>query len=316
MILDDTLKQEDVSESTSDRPPYPRTPTAVVVLISGGIDSVASAIWARKQWPDIPITLLHNYLTLDWPQTPKVIEETQAAIGNATCVTIQAVYRLTGDPTPTGANGTTLVRLHNVDADGPAVAADQGEITDLLDFMRQARNGMPPTSKIRYCTDYWKRRPTDVWLQQHREDLGKNAVLLSGERHAESPGRSRLPAYTWERCALKGDRRRASWHILWARPLIDWKLHEVTQLVVQANGPVHPGYAIQGETLERMLDPERDERGRARLSCRVCIFSADRHIATACKNAPDVMTPVVDTIRQEEQRSGYTWRQSGPLPSF
>ena len=62
-----------------------------------------------------------------------------------------------------------------------------------------------------------------------------------------------------------------------------------------------------------MLDRQRDERGRARLSCVCCIFSHRRHITAALTNAPELVQPYVDEVQQFEQDTDYSWQQRGPL---
>ena len=82
---------------------------------------------------------------------------------------------------------------------------------------------------------------------------------------------------------------------------------------VAAGAPVHPGYALQGEPVDALLDPDRDERGRARLSCVCCIFAQPRHIATALQQAPGLVAPFVRRVQAYEQATGYTWQQRGAL---
>ncbi len=91
------------------------------------------------------------------------------------------------------------------------------------------------------------------------------------------------------------------------------KLHEVVAKTTGAGIPLHPAYALQGQTLSAMLDPQRDERGRARVSCRVCIFTHPAHIATALQNDPATMQPAVQAVQAWEQATGRTWQQRGPL---
>jgi len=76
--------------------------------------------------------------------------------------------------------------------------------------------------KLRWCTSYFKARACDVWLRENRDTLGDRPLLLSGERHAESPSRSKLPHAEW-RFGTKG------WDVLWYRPVIDWPWHQVVQ---------------------------------------------------------------------------------------
>jgi hypothetical protein len=151
-----------------------------------------------------------------------------------------------------------------------------------------------------------KIRVTNAWLRQHRQALGDQAVLLSGERWLESAGRATLPRWQWR----FGTTTIAD--VLWLRPIVDLRLHEVTQMSVEAGVPIHPGYGIQGETLDTLLDPFRDEtKGRARLSCVRCIFSSPRHIHTALLSAPEIVGPYDERIRQYEAMTGYTWAQRG-----
>jgi len=95
----------------------------------------------------------------------------------------------------------TLRRLHTVrDGDrwfGPAQDDDSSVILTPLDFAKKARNGQPPASNIRWCTGYFKGAVCDRWLREHKATLGDRAVLLTGERHTESPGRSRLEQTVW-----------------------------------------------------------------------------------------------------------------------
>jgi hypothetical protein len=291
----------------------PDNPTAIIVSVSGGLDSVACALWARKRWPDRRLILWHAHLeAMDWPQTDAHLVELADTIGNCELISVQAVYALNGATTPTGANGTTLARLHTVRHNeqwfGPAQSNDPAEILTLLDFAIKARHGQPPTSKIRWCTGYFKSAVCDRWLRENKAILGDRAVLLTGERHAESPGRSRLP-----QAQLRFGTK--AWDVLWYRPVITQAWHEVVRASRAACITPHPAYEAQGETMKAMLDPARDERGRARLSCVCCIFSQQHHIETALHNAPDAVEPAVARIQDYERATGYTWQQrSAMLP--
>jgi hypothetical protein len=83
--------------------------------------------------------------------------------------------------------------------------------------------------------------------------------------------------------------------------------------VIRAGIEPHLGYFAQGETLASLLDPSRDEQARARLSCRVCIFSQQHHIQHALDTQPAMMLPAVRAVTEYEQITGYTWQQRGPL---
>jgi hypothetical protein len=302
-------------------PPYLDNPSAVVVSVSGGLDSDYAALWARQRWPNARLILWHAYLVLmDWDETLDHLQMLATTLGNCRIVVCQAVYELNGTLTPSGCHGTSLRRWHIVqDGDawhGPAGDSDPAAILTLLEFARRARNGQPPTKNIRYCTDYFKIRLFNVWARINRQMLGEQAVLLSGERWAESAQRSRLSAWEWrEAISLKPGHTEwpNGWRLLWARPGIDLALHEVAGAVIGAGIEPHPGYFAQGETLASLLDPNRDEMARARLSCRVCIFSQQRHIQYALDARPAMMLQAVRAVQEYERTTGYTWQQRGPL---
>jgi len=305
-------------------PPYPEDPSAIVVSVSGGLDSDYAALWARRRWPSHSIILWHAHLEqMDWPDTPTHLEMLAAALGNCRLVICQAVYELNGTTTPSGCNGTTLRRLHLVrDGDiyhGPASDGDPSAILTLLDFARKARAGQPPTRAHRWCTSYFKTRLFDTWARANRDMLGERSVLLSGERWAESEQRSHVQPWEWrEAICLKPSLKRNApwprgWRMLWARPGIALALHDVAGAVIAAGIEPHIGYFDQGETLASLLDPHRDERARARLSCRCCIFTHLHHLRRAVDARPGVMGPAVQAIQDYERDTGYSWQQRGPL---
>lgn len=305
-------------------PPYPADPTAIVVSVSGGLDSDYAAVWARRRWPDHPLILWHAHLAaMDWPDTPAHLDMLATTLGNCRLVICQGVYELNGDTTPAGCNGTSLRRIHLIrdgDIQGEAATDDDPRaILTLLDFARKARRGQPPTRAQRWCTSYFKTRIFDTWARANRAALGERSVLLSGERWAESEQRSRVRPWEWrESLTMQPTIKRGAawpqgWRMLWARPAIDLALHEVARAVIASGIAPHIGYYDQGETLSSLLDPRRDERSRARLSCRCCIFSQLRHIQHALATRPSVMGPAVQAIQDYERDTGYTWQQRGPL---
>jgi hypothetical protein len=300
-------------------PPLGEPPSVIIGSSSGGNDSHAAVLWARWRWPDVPIIIWHALLDeMDWEQTPAVLDALANRVGGQR-VTVQAVYQRTGNLTPIGNHGVTLAAIHDVDAHGPAAAAQYPDgIRTLLDFALQARNGQPPTARIRWCTHYFKIALFDAWARRNRKLLGDRPLLITGERWRESPSRERrLTSWEW-RDALtlqSGNAEHpAGWRLLWLRPVIDWAWHQVNTYVHACGVPFHPGYFAQGETRESKLDPHRDERqGRARLSCRCCIFTHPRHLAAALQNDPAAMAPAIARVRAYEHASGFSWQQRGPI---
>lgn len=288
-------------------------PTTLVASVSGGLDSDFAALWLRRCYPDRPILLWHAHLPEDWPQTPAHLLHLAAQLGNCRLLRVQAVYELTGKPTASGYGGTRLRRIHEVDIAGPATDADPAALTSLLDFWTGPRRGMPPTSSTRWCTAYFKTALFDAWVVRHRQELGARPLLVSGERWAESPNRAKLPAWEGRLPLQPGRTWPEGWRMTWLRPGIALPFHAVAQAVLAASITPHPAYFLQGETLETLCDPTRVERGRARVSCRVCIFGQARHIQTALDRSPATMAALVAEIQAREQQTGRTWQQRGAL---
>ncbi|MEN9938345.1 MAG: hypothetical protein RLZZ387_4924 [Chloroflexota bacterium] len=299
--------------------PLPPQPSIIIGSSSGGNDSSAAILYARWRWPNVPILIWHALLDeMDWEQTPAQLDALAERVDGRR-VTVQAIYERTGRLTPTGHHGVTLAAIHDVDAGGPATPEQYPDgIRTLLEFATEARNGQPPTARIRWCTHYFKVALFDAWARRNRAVLGDHPLLITGERWRESPGRERrLTAWEW-RDALTlqpgNAEYAAGWRLLWLRPVVGWAWHQVNAFVHAAGVPFHPGYFAQGETLETMLDPHRDERhGRARLSCRCCIFTHPRHLAAALCNDPASIAPVLARVRAYEQASGFSWQQRGSL---
>ncbi len=289
-------------------------PTALVVSASGGLDSDATALWVRKTWPEHRIIMLYFGLPCaDWATTPAHLEEFADTIGNCTIYNLQAVHELTGAQTPTGMNSTRLRRVHDF-ADGPITDNDPAVITSLLDFTRRARLNNPPTKAIRWCTKFFKSLTSDAWCRQHRALLGDRAILFTGERHAESDDRATLNHWEWRDIGLQPCKAwPEGWNLLWVRPVIERRLHEVARMVYDAGISLNESYIAQGESWETVLNPARDERGRARHSCSVCIFTRQEHLATALARRPDLVAGQVAEVLAFEAETGKTWQQRGPL---
>lgn len=103
------------------------------------------------------------------------------------------------------------------------------------------------------------------------------------------------------------------WRLLWVRPAIERALHEVARAVHGARVPLNESYRAQGETWEALLDPNRDERGRARHSCVICIFSRRAHILNAVESRPDLVAPKLSDVLDFEAGTGKSWQQNGFL---
>lgn len=289
-------------------------PTALIVSVSGGLDSDGTALWVRQMWPHHHIILLYMIVPeMDWSTTPAHLQELMDTIGNCTLYKLQAVHELTGEKTPTGMNSTRLRRVHDF-ADGPITDNDPAVITSLLDFTRRARLNNPPTKSIRFCTKFYKSLTSDSWCRQHRTLLGERAMLFTGERWAESDDRAELSHWVWRDVSLLPCREWPyGWKLMWVRPMIQRKLYEVARMVYDAGISLNDSYVAQGESWDTLLDPTRDERGRARHSCVVCIWSHRSHLATAVERRPDLVADKIADVLMFEAETGKTWQQRGPL---
>lgn len=299
-------------QNIGDLPPFLDDPTSIVVSVSGGLDSDRTALLLRERYPDRRLILWHAFLDrMDWPETSGHLDRLAKFLGNVERVTVQSVFELTGGTTPTGFQSTRLRRIQDVTNFGPATDNDPAAITNLLDFAELARNGMPPTKKLRYCTAYFKTGLFDAWLIRNRVRLGERCLIATGERWAESPDRSKLKSWEWRGAISPSKQFPLGWRALWIRPVIEMKAHEVATSVISTGLSPHPGYFAQGATLETLQDRYTAERGRPRLSCVCCIFTRDTHLQTALRQAPDSVGPVYQQIRSFETRTGKTWKQSG-----
>lgn len=299
--------------------PLPEHPSVIIGSSSGGNDSNAAILYARWRWPDVPIIIWHALIDeMDWEETPAALDALAQRVGGRR-ITVQVIYQHSGKTTPTGYPGVTFLALHDVDTNGPATAEQYPDgIRTLLDFAIQARNGQPPTRRIRWCTRFFKAAAFDFWVRRNRSLLGAHPLLITGERFHESYEREkRLVPWEWRDSVTLHPGNSDypdGWRLLWLRPVIGWYWYQVNSFVHACGVPFHPGYFAQGETLEAMIDPHRDERlGRARLSCRCCIFTNPQHLVRALEHDPASMEPAIARIRAYEQASGYSWQQSGSI---
>lgn len=293
----------------------------VVVSCSGGIDSFYALLKARETWPERLLIVHNQYLPESWSHDIEYLERQCSFVGNCRLVVSQAQRELTGKATKSGAYGTSLVAAHTF-YDGTRIGAplpvDDSwmvarptntagrSINSLLELSVVARNA-PPTKKIRFCTDYMKSAVWDRWFSDSELIW---TVLVSGERHAESTGRARLPETQWRFGREKND-------VYWWRIGLAQTFRETLQYIVDAGATecIPPSYGWQHDSgknadfIAEYLSEDKEEQGRPRHSCVRCIFTTTRATMNALRHSPEARDHNERTI-QAERAMGMTWRQS------
>ena len=125
--------------------------TSVIVSYSNGIDSTGALYWAIKNFPKEKIYLLYCDTGCEYPENVSLFYKVAEFIGVK-----------------------------------PVLLSDERGFLGLLLNERLKF----PDMKNRWCTAYLKTAVTDKWIRQHRAQLGKRCLFISGERRDESAGRA------------------------------------------------------------------------------------------------------------------------------
>lgn len=131
--------------------------TAIVVSLSGGKDSVACLIWARQDYPDMPILCHHQAMPEDWAETIPYCRQVCRQL-DVPLVVEQAIYRRELETFQDGRREWRrrlyLLDLHGRDLPYTRSDIDEGAICGMIDFAHD--QGWPPTNGTRWCTAYFK----------------------------------------------------------------------------------------------------------------------------------------------------------------
>jgi 3'-phosphoadenosine 5'-phosphosulfate sulfotransferase (PAPS reductase)/FAD synthetase len=129
----------------------------------------------------------------------------------------------------------------------------------------------------------------------------KNILILTGERRAESPARSKyteIEIYgNAEKRGLEQDKHKPKFNtkrtaIVW-RSVIDWSNEQVWDIMKKYKVQPHPSY----------------ELGWSRCSCQLCIFNSKNIWATINKISPEKVKEINDI----EKRTGHTLYNGGDI---
>jgi 3'-phosphoadenosine 5'-phosphosulfate sulfotransferase (PAPS reductase)/FAD synthetase len=172
----------------------------------------------------------------------------------------------------------------------------------LLDLvlMRRRWPGMSPTT--RPCTNTLKRDPTDKLLRR----MGDHArlLVLTGERHEESPNRAKMPPWAFRRAtsqARRPKKRRLAVH--W-RPLLDWSTDQVFERIAH-HGQKPLWVYDAGQVRSQIGGPDSDALAYSRASCALCVYLRPQELETSFNLYPALAC----LATKVETYIAHRWRQ-------
>lgn len=242
-----------------------------IISLSGGKDSLACALFLLEQGvsPD-RIELWHQAIDgasdegsfMDWPVTPRYCTLIAAHLGLPLLIQYREggfrgeLYRTNTTPAPvTFFRDDAAYRVDPVRAQPNTRRKFPAATADL------SRRWCSSTLKI----DVAARALTNDPTLQGTRDNPRRFVVISGERRAESPARSRYPEWEPHRTM---SRARQVW--AW-RPLVGWSEADVWAIIRRWHLLPHPAYLL----------------GYSRCSCWGCIFSSADQWRTMQALAPE-----------------------------
>ncbi len=245
----------------------PDDPT-IVVLMSGGKDSVAALIVTLERYGATRVMMHHQVILEDWPGTPEYCQEVCDVLG-VPLYTSQAQYYgrecsqcarrfLSSDPEPhcraCGSRDAILIMM----------------VRSILDLVAWHR--IWPSPAVRFCTSYCKRDVFNTWARHNRQVLGPSPVMVLGERWRESPVRSRLPVLR----ARPG----LEWMLEWRR-ILDYRRIDAFRASRAYGIDPHYCYKAQGMTDEDMYEVDRE--GGPRMSCVMCFYKPAHELQASAR---------------------------------
>jgi 3'-phosphoadenosine 5'-phosphosulfate sulfotransferase (PAPS reductase)/FAD synthetase len=189
-----------------------------IVGFSGGIDSQATALVVRRQFPADEIILLNS-----------------TAGGNEHPITAGFIAEYSADVFPVTVVEATIRDLRELDEENNTYSRkrDTYQPTDALTFDRLAEIiGRFPSRNAQFCTNYLKLAPSRRWC---RDNLGdEDFERYVGIRRDESPKRAKTPDSWWDEffdCQVYA-------------PVAGWTKQQCFDFVREAGEPVNPLYTM------------------------------------------------------------------------
>jgi 3'-phosphoadenosine 5'-phosphosulfate sulfotransferase (PAPS reductase)/FAD synthetase len=160
-----------------------------------------------------------------------------------------------------------------------------------LMMAKQEPCGKPgwPSPKQRYCTSDCKRTPIESAVRaEFSAALGKNIMVVTGERREESAHRAKLPEMDPDARLTAGLRTVTKY-----RPILNYTLAQVWAHIAATGLPRHVAY----------------DRGNDRLSCALCVLASDGDIRRGAEARPDLS----ERFLRIERETGFTFRHKKSL---
>lgn len=279
-------------------PPPPDFWDAIVVCISGGVDSQAMLWWARDTFPADRIIAVHNDVGDDHTAANRlvpfvgtrefVIAECEAAGVPLIITEGKTVLDVTE---ARGMWSDSQVRLctSNLKRD-PTDKILRNLYLDLVEG-----RGKWPNAEIRLCTDRLKSKPTDAVL---RKLQAKKILICTGELAAESPPRAKKKAWDLRTAATAPTKGRL---VVWHRPMHAWTKAEEILFLWSKGREIAPTYRVW-----------------SRLSCKFCFFMPWREMVASFVAYPQEAMAFVALEEQIQHKVtlNYKWPLHAEEPEY
>lgn len=245
---------------------------SILVMMSGGKDSLACLLWALEHGaPKNRIELWHHAIDghegsdlMDWPVTEAYCKAVAAAFGLPLYLSWKQ-------------GGFEREMLRDKSLTAPTVFETPEGVRTLGGDLGKpnTRRRFPQVSadlSVRWCSAYCKIDVARVAINNQDRFLGKRVLVITGERAQESTARARYKVFEPHRCDLR-DGLKHRRHVDHARPIHGWGEQAVWDIISRHRVAPHPAY----------------DAGFGRVSCMTCIFMSKDQAATILAHAPERM---------------------------
>lgn len=183
-----------------------------IISFSGGIDSQAVALWARKRFPAEDIILLNsNAGGNESPLTEAFIDEYSRTVFPVTKVS--AIY----------------ADLWKTEGYAERKGYDSNAVLSFMGMI--AVKGRAPSRTQQFCTTFLKLYPQKRWIDDYITD---DYECYTGVRRDESDARKNTPLREWD----------AFFDCFLNHPIAEWDKQRCFDFVREAGEPINPLYSL------------------------------------------------------------------------